>query len=141
MSEQIECWEKLIAKRMRPAKRTAETVASEIAKEKSRKYEQSPERKEKHRKWNQSPAGKLSMKRRGAKYRASAKGIANSRKKSKKYYDVHRFDPVFIARHKEWDKAYKLRTIPGKLRTVPYTITLMEIGSMTVHVVTTSKVA
>lgn len=49
------------------------------------------------------------MARRGAKYRATEKGKANSRKKSNAYYARHKDDPEFKARRAEYHRAFRKR--------------------------------
>lgn len=85
--------------------------------ERKRVLEKTPERKALHKAWAQSPAGKESERRRGAKYYATEKGKANALKKSKAYYERHKDEPDFKARHKAARKAWAARN-PEKAREV-----------------------
>ena len=84
---------------------------------KEREREKTPERKAMHKAWAQSPAGKESERRRSAKYYATDKGKANARKKSNAFYDRHKDEPDFKARHKAARKAWAERN-PEKAREV-----------------------
>ena len=93
-------WETLIAARMRPcSSMPKEEDASKRAKKiGSDRYEKSEKRKESRKKWQQSEAGKKSMHDRGKRYRATEKGVQNSRKKAMTYYYAHKDDPEFKAK-------------------------------------------
>ena len=78
----------------------------EIALRQKRNDEKKPERKAQHKKWAQTEAGKASMKRRGERYRATAKGRLNAQKKSINYYRRHKDDPAFKARKMELRKKW-----------------------------------
>lgn len=99
--------------------------------------ERTPERIAKHKAWAKSPSGKESMRRRTAKYYATEKGKANARKKSMAFYNRHKDEPEFKARRKEYQRTFRERHKVGKLRVVEYSITLHDIGQMTVHIATT----
>lgn len=66
-------------------------------------------RKAQHVAYNRSEAGRESMARRGAKYRATEKGKANSRKKSNAYYARHKDDPEFKAKRAEYQRSFRMR--------------------------------
>lgn len=74
-----------------------------------RAREATPERKAQHVAYNRSEAGRESMARRGAKYRATEKGKANSRKKSNAYYARHKDDPEFKAKRAKYNRAFRER--------------------------------
>lgn len=78
----------------------------EIALRQKRNDEKKPERKAQHKKWAHTEAGKASMKRRGARYRATYKGRQQARKKSLNYYRRHKDDPEFKARKMELRKKW-----------------------------------
>ena len=74
-----------------------------------RAMEATPERKAQHVAYNRSEAGRESMARMGAKYRATEKGKANSRKKSNAFYQRHKDDPDFKAKRAEYHRAFMKR--------------------------------
>ena len=84
---------------------------------KEREREKTPERKAMHKAWAQSDAGKLSMRKRGAKYYATEKGKKNALKKSRAYYDRHKDDPEFRARKQACRNAWKERN-PERAREI-----------------------
>ena len=77
--------------------------------EKERLRESTPERKQKHREWDKSPRGKESKRLRDARFRASEKGKEAARRKSRKYFEEHKNDPIWRAHRLEIQRAWKAR--------------------------------
>lgn len=127
MSEQVQDWESIIAHRMRPAARSADMLKVEFKRARMRAYKTTPEYRIKRKPYD-------------IEYKRTHREELN--KKSAEY---RRNNPDYFRDYMmKWRKEhpnYHYKYRPGKLKMVPYTITLMGIGVMTVHVVTTSKVA
>ena len=68
-----------------------------------------PRRKAQHKAWAQSPAGKKSMSERGKRYRATEKGKEAARRKSRKYYEEHKYDTIWRAHRLEIQRSWKAR--------------------------------
>lgn len=123
-------WESLISSRMRPCSKMA-----------AQDYEHSEGRKRQHRAWAKSAEGQLSYRRRQEKWRASEKGRETCRRKSLRFYDRHKNDPEFKAKRHDYERKFRLRHRPGKLRQIDFTITLLGGGTFTAHVLTTRRTA
>lgn len=134
-------WESLIAERTE-AHDTVKTCLVEDPVKRNRRnldriYDKSPKRIAQHKAWALSPAGKKSMRERGARYRATENGKEHCRKKSRNYFLRHCNNPAWRAHRLEVQKAWKARRKAAKiLASVPFenTITLQDIGTITVHI-------
>lgn len=130
-------------------------------------YERTEAAKTKHRAWNKTPAGKASSKRRTEKYRkahperVNAKSRrfyarhkdepefkARKREYGRRYRQAHHDERLAYERKRramhreeirEYMRQWKIAHSTGKSQFAckAYTITLHEIGQMTVHIVTT----
>ena len=74
-----------------------------------RRHDKTPKRIAQHKAWAKSPAGKKSMRKRGARYRATEKGRLNSLKKSRAYFERHKDDPAWREHRRQVQKAWKRR--------------------------------
>lgn len=128
-------WESLISTRMRPAAKLADNVAHEKKLAYERKREATPERKEQHRIWAHSEAGKESMRRRNKKWRESEHGREVCRKKSMRWYAAHKKDQAFIEHKREYNRMYRAKRRANNRIPSVVTITLQDIGAVTVHMV------
>ena len=110
--QQDQDWETLIASRMRPAEHSAEL----LQREREREREREPKRKAQHRAWAKTEAGKKSMSERGKRYRATEKGKEAARRKSRKYFEEHKNDPIWRAHRLEIQRAWKARKKAERLK-------------------------
>lgn len=110
-------WESLIAARMRPciAMPKDEDASKRAKRITDNRYAKSEKRRISRKAWTSSPAGKLSQKRRDARYRATEKGKANDRRKANKYYETHKGDAGFKAKRNERRQGYRCRVRIGEL--------------------------
>ena len=58
-----------------------------------------------------------------------------------RFYDRHKNDPEFKAKRRDYERMFRLRHRPGKLRQIDFTITLLGGGTFTAHVLTTRRTA
>jgi hypothetical protein len=83
--------------------------AREIRLMQDRIREATPERKAQHKRWAQSDAGRISMRERSRRYRATEKGREMVRLKSLRFYERHKDDPEFKARRYGYGVAFRAR--------------------------------
>lgn len=83
--------------------------AREIGLMKERIREASPERKAQHKRWAQSDAGRISMRERSRRYRATENGREMVRLKSLRFYQRHKDDPAFKARKYGYEVVFRAR--------------------------------
>ena len=128
-------WESIISTRMRPAAKLADDVAHEKKLAYERRREARPKRKEQHRIWAQSEAGKESIRRRGKKWRESEHGREVCRRKSSRWYAAHKKDPAFVEHKRIYNRNYRAIRRANNRFPSSVTITLQDIGTITVHMV------
>jgi hypothetical protein len=83
--------------------------AREIRLMQERIREATPERKAQHKRWAQSDAGRISMRERSRRYRATEKGREMVRMKSLRFYQRHKDDPAFKARKYGYEVAFRAK--------------------------------
>jgi hypothetical protein len=71
--------------------------------------EATPERKAQHKRWAQSDAGRISMRERSRRYRATENGREMVRMKSLRFYQRHKDDPAFKARKYGYEVVFRAR--------------------------------
>ena len=107
-------WETLIAQRTEAhrdsyAPQRIEDPVKRNIRNIQRIKDSTPRRKAQHKAWAQSPAGKKSMSERGKRYRATEKGKEAARRKSRKYIEEHKNDPIWRAHRLEIQRSWKAR--------------------------------
>ena len=105
-------WESLIAQRTEVHRDTykSQKIEDPVARNRilyGRAYERTEAAKAKHRAWNKTPAGKASSKRRTEKYRKAHPDRINA--KSRRFYAMHKDEPEFKAKKREYGKRYRER--------------------------------
>jgi hypothetical protein len=83
--------------------------AREIRLMQERIREATPERKAQHKRWAQSDAGRISMRERSRRYRATEKGREMVRLKSLRFYQRHKDDQAFKARKYGYEVVFRAR--------------------------------